>query len=444
MDTSKSLFLVTFSESKFAHESDTTVWRPSIPRHESNTASLGICQGAGACYAMCMTPEPITTTAALSALCQRFAQADFVAIDTEFMREHTYYSDLCLVQLATLDEAAIVDPKAEGLSLDPLLHLLNNEPVLKLVHAAGQDFEIFYNLSGRLPAPAFDTQVAAMAMGMGEQISYQNLVEKMLGISIEKGARFTDWGRRPLEPRQLSYAVGDVTHLAALFPKMLEQLRRKNRGEWLDEEMARLTDPETYSIDPETVWQRIRLPSRKLEVLGRLKAIAAWREREAQRRNLPRGRLLKDETLADLALTPPRNQASLGKVRGVPASWAENEMGAAVMRVLDAAEPLPREEMPDRGDARPLGRRAALVADLLKLLLKIRCDEADVAPKLVCRSDELERLAAGERNGLPILEGWRFTMFGRDALDLVEGRLAFSVRDGQTQLTRLEPEPAQP
>lgn len=386
-----------------------------------------------------MTVEPITRTDELAELCHRFAQADFVAVDTEFMREHTYYSDLCLIQLATPDEAVIVDPKADGLSLDPLLHLMNEEPVLKLVHAAGQDFEIFYNLSGRLPTPAFDTQVAAMAMGLGEQISYQNLVEKMLGLSIEKGARFTDWARRPLEPRQLTYAIGDVTHLAALFPKMLDDLRRNNRGDWLDEEMARLTDPETYRIDPDTVWQRVRLPSRKLEVLGRLKAIAAWREREAQRRNLPRGRLLKDETLADLALTPPRNQAYLAKVRGVPASWAENEMGAAVLRVLEAAVPLPREEAPDRGDARPLGRRAALVADLLKLLLKIRCDEADVAPKLVCRSDELERLAAGEREGLAILQGWRLGMFGRDAVDLVEGRLAFSVRDGQTRLTRLEP-----
>lgn len=385
-----------------------------------------------------MTDTPlITDTETLHALCDRLAQADFVAVDTEFMREHTYYSELCLIQVATPKEAAIIDPMAADLSLDPFLRLMNEEPVLKLVHAASQDFEIFHNLSGQVPTPAFDTQVAAMALGLGEQISYQNLVEKMLGVSIEKGARFTDWARRPLDKRQLDYAIGDVTYLAQLFPKMLAALKAKGRGQWLDEEMARLTDPATYSVDPETVWQRIRLPSRKLEVLGRLKALAAWRERAAQQRDIPRGRLLKDETLAELALNPPKTQAQITRVRGVPASWAENEIGATVVQVLHKALPLPREEAPDRGDSRPLGRRAALVADLLKLLLKIRCDEVDIAPKLVCRSDELEALAAGARSGLSILEGWRYEAFGRDAVDLIEGRLAFSVCDGQTLLTRV-------
>jgi ribonuclease D len=386
----------------------------------------------------------ITDSAALAALCARLAQSDFVAVDTEFMRESTYWPELCLIQVGDDKEAAAIDPKAPGLDMKPLLDLMvDNEDVLKVFHAGGQDLEIIHNLTGKTPHPLFDTQVAAMALGMGEQVGYSNLVEAMLGIQLDKGARFTDWARRPLDARQIEYAIGDVTHLATIFPKMLNRLRKTGRGAWIDGEMERLADPETYINDPETIWQRIRVNSRKPEVLGRLKAIAAWREREAQSKDLPRGRLVKDETLADIASHPPRVQGDLAKVRGLAASWAGNDIGARLMGALQSAEPLPEAEMPSRDDKRPgLGKEAALVADLLKLLLKIRARDANVASKLLARSDDLELLAAGRRKDIPLLEGWRYEIFGKDALDLVEGRTGFSVKDGRLTMSSLAPEEA--
>ena len=382
----------------------------------------------------------ITDSQSLADLCSRLAGADFVAVDTEFMRENSYWPDLCLIQIADEREAAAIDPKAPGLDMQPLLDLLvANEDVLKVFHAGGQDLEIIHNLTGKTPHPLFDTQIAAMALGMGEQIGYSNLVESLLGDRLDKGARFTDWGRRPLDARQIDYAIGDVTHLSRLFPKMLERLKRTNRGGWLDEEMERLADPESYINEPDVAWQRVKIPSRKPEVLGRLKALAAWREREAQGKDLPRGRIMKDETLADVAGNPPREQRELAKVRGLSANWATNDIGARLMGALEAATSLPDEEMPARDDRKPgLGREGALVADLLKLLLKIRSRDTDVAAKLIARSDELEALAAGRRDGLAILQGWRFEQFGRDALDLVEGRLAFAVEDGKLRMRRTE------
>jgi len=382
----------------------------------------------------------ITDTRTLADLCARLANAPFVAVDTEFMRENSYWPELCLIQIADENEAAAIDPMAPGLDLKPLLDLLvDNEEVLKVFHAGGQDLEIIYNLTAKTPHPLFDTQVAAMALGMGEQIGYSNLVESLLGERLDKGARFTDWGRRPLDKRQIDYAIGDVTHLARLFPKMLERLRKTNRGGWLDEEMERLADPSSYVNDPEHAWQRVKVPSRKPEVLGRLKALAAWREREAQGKDLPRGRIMKDETLADIVSHPPRDQRDLAKVRGLSANWATNDIGARLIGALAGATPLPEDEMPPRDDRKPgLGREGALVADLLKLLLKIRSRDTDVAPRLIARSDELELLAAGRREGLAILQGWRFEQFGRDALDLVEGRLAFAVENGKLRMRRSE------
>jgi ribonuclease D len=260
----------------------------------------------------------------------------------------------------------------------------------------------------------------------------------MTGANLDKGARFTDWSRRPLDKRQLDYALGDVTHLAELFPKMLAKLKKTGRGEWLDEEMEKLSAVENYVADPATAWQRIRLPNRKADVLGRLKALAAWREVEAQRRDLPRGRIMKDETLADLAAHPPVSQDALGNVRGLSKSWTSNDIGARLMAALDAAQPLPASEMPERDGGTPrLNTDSILIADLLKLLMKIRCKEANVAPRLIARSDQLEALAGGVREGLPLLEGWRYDVFGRDALALVEGRLGFAVKDNKLLMTGL-------
>jgi ribonuclease D len=382
----------------------------------------------------------ITDNAALANLCSRLASAPFVTVDTEFMRENSFWPELCLIQIADTEEAAAIDPKAPGLDLAPLLDLLvNNEDVLKVFHAGGQDIEIVYNLSGKTPHPLFDTQVAAMALGQGEQIGYSNLVESYLGISVDKGARFTDWSRRPLDARQIEYAIGDVTHLARIFPKMLERLRKTERGLWLDEEMERLADPKNYRVEPDQAWQRVRISSRKAEVLGRLKAIARWRELEAQGKNLPRGRIAKDETVADIAANPPRKQADLAKVRGLSASWAGNDIGARLMAAIESAEPMPAAEMPSRDERGPaLGKEGALVADLLKLLLKIRARDINVASRLLARSDDLEALAAGQREGVSILSGWRYEQFGRDALDLVEGRLGFTVKGGKLAMTRTE------
>ena len=380
----------------------------------------------------------VTDTQTLAELCNRLAEAEFVTVDTEFMRESTYYPDLCLVQVASPDEAAAIDPKAPGIDLAPLLKLLVDDPVLKVFHAGGQDLEIIYNLTGKTPQPLFDTQIAAMALGLGEQVGYTNLVAAYSGVQIDKGARFTDWARRPLNDRQLDYAIGDVTHLAALFPKMLDKLRRTGRGAWLDDEMARAADPATYANDPDKAWTRLRLPSRKAEVLGRLKALARWRELEAQDKDVPRGRIVKDETLGDLAGSPPRSQADLAKVRGLSSAWATNNIGERLMRALEAAEPLGIDELPAREPQRPgLSSEGALIADLVKLLLKIRSKESGVAPRLIVRGDDLDALAAGVRDGLPVLGGWRREIFGDDALALVEGRLGFAVKDGRLTMTRV-------
>jgi ribonuclease D len=382
----------------------------------------------------------ISDSATLANLCARMADADYLCVDTEFMRESTYYPELCLIQIADDKEAAAIDPMAPGIDLKPLLDLLvENHDVLKVVHAGGQDIEIVYNLTGKTPFPLFDTQVAAMALGQGEQIGYSNLVDSWLGIAVDKGARFTDWARRPLDERQIEYAIGDVTHLSKIFPKMLERLRKTGRGVWLDQEMERLGDIANYANDPDLAWKRVRISGRKPEVLGRLKALARWRELEAQAKDLPRGRIVKDETLGDMAGHPPRKQADLARVRGLSATWAGNDIGGRLMAAIEGAQPLGEDELPPRDDRKPgLGKEGSLVADLLKLLLKIRSRDIDVASKLLARTDELEALAAGVRTGLPMLEGWRFDQFGRDALDLVEGRLAFAVIGGKLKMTRTE------
>jgi len=382
----------------------------------------------------------IADTATLAALCERLSRSPFVAFDTEFMRENTFFPELCLVQVADANEAAAIDPMAQGLDLTPLLDLLtDNQDVLKVVHAGGQDLEIVYNLTGKTPHPMFDTQVAAMALGMGEQAGYSSLVQSMLGIALDKGARFTDWARRPLDKRQLDYAVSDVTHLATLFPRMVERLKSTGRGEWLDEEMERLTDPANYAQDPQDAWKRVKASGRNPEMLGRLKALAAWREAEARGKNLPRGRIVKDETLADIAAHPPKTQDDLARVRGLSPTWKTNDIGARLMAALKSAAPLSADEMPDKEPrGRGPGKDGQLVADLLRLLLKIRSRDADVAPRLLARTEELDSLAGGERENLAMLRGWRYEAFGRDALDLVEGRLAFAVKRGKLVMTRTE------
>lgn len=381
----------------------------------------------------------ITTTDALADLCERLSKSEFVTVDTEFMRENTYWPELCLVQIANEEEAAAIDPLADGIDLQPLLDLLtDNEDVLKVFHAGGQDVEIVVNLTGKTPHPIFDTQIAMMAISQSEQIGYANLVESWLGITVDKGARFTDWSRRPLTDRQIEYAIGDVTHLSEIFPKMLNKLVKTGRGAWLNAEMDKLAEVSNYVTDPDHAWRRIRSQGRNPQMLGRLKALAAWRESEAQHKNIPRGRIMRDETLADIASHPPKQQKDLAKVRGLSAAWRENDIGKRLMKVIEKAEPLDKSEMPEKMKrGAPLGKEGALVADLLKLLLKIRAREIDVAARLLTKADEMEALAAGMRD-LPVLNGWRYEVFGRDALELVEGKLAFAVKDGKLTMTHID------
>ena len=316
--------------------------------------------------------------------------------------------------------------------------LTDNDEVLKVFHAGGQDVEIIVNMAGKTPTPIFDTQIAMMAISQSEQIGYANLVDTWLNIQIDKGARFTDWSRRPLTERQIEYAIGDVTHLSKIFPKILNKLIKTERGAWLDAEMDKLADVSNYQTDPDTSWKRIRSPGRNAQVLGRLKALAAWREGEAQHKNIPRGRIMRDETLADIASHPPMKQGDFGKVRGLSAAWKDNDIGRRMMRVVAEAEPLSKEEMPEKSKrGAPLGKEGALVADLLKLLLKIRAREIDVAPRLLTRADEMEAVAAGVRD-LKVLKGWRYEVFGRDALELVEGKLAFAVDNGKLKMTHID------
>ena len=380
----------------------------------------------------------ITKSDELKTLVDRLSKHPFIAVDTEFMRENTYWPDLCLIQVASIDEAAAVDPKAD-LDLKPLLDLfVENAEVLKVFHAGGQDLEIIHNLTGKVPIPLFDTQIAAMALGHGEQIGYSNLIESLLGHSLDKGARFTDWSRRPLDKRQIDYAIADVTHLATIFPRMVEKLKRTGRGAWLDEEMERLADPSSFAFEPDAAWKRLKLPSRNPAVLGRLKALAGWRETEARTKNLPRGRIVKDDTLNEIVLHPPKNQDDLGRIRGLSAGWRNNDIGARLISALNSAKPLDPNELPDREPKRPgLTKDGVLISDLLKLLLKIRAKEAGVAARLIARSDELEALAAGVRKDLNILNGWRYDEFGKDALDLVEGRLGFAIENGKLKMSRI-------
>ncbi len=385
----------------------------------------------------------LTDNQDIADICERFSTADFVAVDTEFMRENTYWPILCLIQISDGKEAAAIDPLAKNVDLQPLLDLLvDNEEVLKIFHAGGQDIEIIHNMTGKTPHPIFDTQIAAMALGPSEQIGYANLVDSWLGITLDKGARFTDWSRRPLNARQIEYAIGDVTHLSRIFLMMLEKLKENGRGMWINNEMEKLADPGNYVNDPELSWRRVKFQGRNLDALGRLKALAAWREEEAKSKDLPRGRIMRDETLADIAGHPPKDQARLGQVRGLSGGWKSNDIGARLMKALASAQPLSKEELPSRkGGKQKFSKSNALVTDLLKLLLKIRSAEMNVASKLLARTGDLEAIVSGERNGVALLEGWRYEEFGRDAIDLIEGRMSFTVNDGKLKMTHTPESP---
>ncbi|MFT4251488.1 MAG: ribonuclease D [Caulobacter sp.] len=372
---------------------------------------------------------PITTTAELAEFCNGLKGQPFIAVDTEFMRETTYWPKLCLIQVASPSSDAVIDPLADGIDLEPLLELMRDETLLKVFHAARQDVEIFNNLKA-MPTPLFDTQVAGMAAGFGEQIAYDALVRQMLKIEIDKSSRFTDWARRPLTDAQLAYALADVTHLARLFPVLRDRLQESGRLAWVEEEMKALSDPAAYDVDPEKAWRRLRPRKTQAKYLAVFKAVSAWRERTAQQRDQPRGRILKDEAIDELATQAPTSLEGLNTLRGVPKGFGGSKFGPDLIAAIKAALADPEGYAPvvDKPGPPPPPSAGAVV-ELLKVLLKARAEEAGVASKLIATVSDLEKIAADDEADTPALQGWRREAFGTDALKIKRGELAL-VLDG--------------
>ena len=373
---------------------------------------------------------PITTTAELAAFCNQLKGQPFVAVDTEFMRETTYWPMLCLIQAAAPNGAeACIDPLAAGIDLSPFLDVLRDTSIQKVFHAARQDVEIFNNL-GAMPRPLFDTQIAGMAAGFGEQIAYDALVRQMLKIELDKSSRFTDWARRPLADSQLTYALADVTHLARLFPMLRDRLVKGGRMAWVEEEMLALTDPALYDVDPENAWKRLKPRKHTAKYLAVFKAVAAWRERTAQQRDQPRGRILKDDAIDELAAQAPTDAAAIARLRGVPKGFSGSKFGPDLIAAIKEALKDPEGYAPkidrERG---PQNVAAGAIVELLKVLLKARSEDAGVASKLIATVSDLEKIANDDDADVGALTGWRRDAFGADALKLKRGELAL-VLDG--------------
>ncbi len=378
--------------------------------------------------------QVITDTDALAALCRAYASAPYVTVDTEFLRERTYYAQLCLVQIARPEgaggdgqpDAAIVDPLADGLDLAPLLELLA-APVLKVFHAARQDIEIFYHMTGEVPGPLFDTQIAAMVCGYGEQVGYETLVRRIVRAELDKSSRFTDWSSRPLSRKQLDYALADVTHLRGVYEALSARLETTGRGAWVAEELATLASAETYAVDPDEVWRRIKARSASPRFLAVVRSLARWREVTAQDRDVLRARILKDDALVEIASAKPKTPEELGRLRLVQREARKPETAAEILAAVAEGLACPEERLPRLPEPPRRKEGSAAVADLLKVLLKARADELGIASKLLASSADLDALAGEEDPDLPALKGWRFESFGRDALRVRDGEVALAV-----------------
>ena len=375
-------------------------------------------------------PDFITTTEALDALCTRLRGEQFVTVDTEFMRERTYWPELCVVQLASDTEVAVVDAQAPGIDLAPLGALFADENVIKVFHACRQDVEIFVLRFGDVPKPLFDTQVAAMVAGFGDQVGYDSLVQALTGGQIDKAHRFSDWSARPLSAAQITYAAADVTHLRQVYEKLRDRLDKEGRLEWVAQEMNVLADPATYRGDPDSMWERLRPRTNNRRMLGVLRAIAAWREREAQKSNIPRQRMLKDEALLELAAIAPEDVESLARARGVTAGFAAGRMGAGLLAAIAEAKALPDSAMPAAQGQRDVIKPSPALVALLKVLLAAKCEQHHVAAKLVANSEDIDRLAGEDAPDVAAMHGWRYDVFGADAVALKAGRIALGV-DGK-------------
>jgi len=374
----------------------------------------------------------ITDTKALAALCKALAHDPFVTVDTEFMRETTYWPDLCLIQIAGAEVNGLIDPMAEGIDLKPFFALMNNEKVLKVFHAARQDVEIMVHLAGTVPHPIFDTQIAAMVCGFGDQVSYEAIVRKLAKAQIDKSSRFTDWSRRPLSEKQLIYALSDVTHLRTVYEKLKLELDVNGREPWLAQEMAILTAIETYRTEPQDAWRRIKVRLKSKKQLAVLIAVAGWRELEAQEKNVPRSRIIKDDAVAELAMQMPQSKEALGQLRALPRGMATSRIGDGLIRVVKeglARDPLTLPHTNWGRDESSESTQAA--AEILKLALKVVCEREGLAPKLVANTSDIEAVAESDDADVPLMHGWRREVFGNLALELKRGKAMIGFRDGR-------------
>jgi len=376
------------------------------------------------------TMDLISTTNELAEACSRMAAQPFVTVDTEFLRETTYYPLLCVAQMASPEEAVVIDALATGLDLTPFFALLANEGVVKVFHAARQDIEIVWNMAKTIPHPIVDTQVAAMVLGYGDSISYDQLVQRITGDALDKSHRFTDWTRRPLTDAQIAYAVSDVTHLRDVYLKLAADLEKRGRSNWVEAEMEVLTSPETYRADPERAWERLKNRVRKPKELAVLMEIAAWREREAQTRDVPRGRVIKDEVVVDIAVQAPMTIERLGQLRSLPKGFERSRWGEQIVDAVNRGLDRDPKSLPRLERFKPAPNGAATV-ELLKVLLRMTAERYGVAAKIIATVDDLDRIAANDEADVPALKGWRRELFGDKALALKQGRLALAVDKGR-------------
>jgi ribonuclease D len=374
--------------------------------------------------------QPITTTETLTDACARMAQHPFVTVDTEFLRESTYYPKLCVAQMASTAEALVVDTLADGIDLAPFFGLMADQSVVKVFHAARQDIEICWHEAGIIPRPIIDTQVAAMVLGYGDSISYDQLVQRITGDNLDKSHRFTDWTRRPLSDAQLAYAVSDVTHLRDVYLKLANDLEKRGRSEWMREEMKVLTSPDTYRFEPEHAWERLKTRVRKPKELAVLIEVAAWREREAQERDVPRGRVLKDDVIGDIAVQAPTTIERLGNLRSLPRGFERSKWGEAIVAAVQRGLARDPKTLPRLDRPKPAVNGQATV-ELLKVLLRMTAERHGVAAKVIATVDDLDRIAADDDADVPALHGWRRELFGEKALALKQGRLSLAIERGR-------------
>lgn len=378
----------------------------------------------------------ITDSKVLSEFCENLSGCPFITVDTEFLREKTYYPKLCLVQISGPDgDAVAIDTLADGIDLEPLLNLLRKTDILKVFHSARQDLEIFFNHMGEVPSPIFDTQLAAMVCGYGDSVGYESLVRNILGEKIDKSVQFTDWSRRPISNRMLQYALGDVTYLIDIYLNLSGEIKKRGRSNWLRQEEAVLTSPETYDIDPKSTWRKIKIRSSNRKTLATLRELAAWRETEARKKNLPRNWIMRDETLADMAVHMPDTAEKLAKVRGMSKEKAKGNYGENLLDLIRFARNIPAEDCPERPPRKEsFPQELTPVLEMLRMLLRITCAEHEVVPRMVAAPGELEELAKNDDADIPAMKGWRYEVFGEAALSMKRGEISLRLNNGRIEM----------